>query len=118
MKTNKSTQKNIRDYVQDTICRSLYSDKMTTLRWILKRFEEYDKNLSLDHLIELSADYSALLPQNPYTANTKQIYKNLGLEGIMTYRQFIFELPKIWYTTLFRLIQEWSAECSEGELAY
>ena len=115
---NELIQKNIRDYVQDTICRNLYLDKMVTLKWILKRFEEYDKNLSLDHLIELSADYSHLLPQNPYTANTKQLYKDLGLEGIMTYRQFIFELPKIWYTTLFRLIQEWSTECSEGELAY
>ena len=118
MKTNEPIQKNIRGYVQNIICCNLYSDMERTMKWILQRFEDHDKKLSLDHLIELSADYSSLLPQNPYTANTMQIYKDLGLKEIMNYNQFIFELPRIWYTTLFRLIQEWEAEHSETELAY
>lgn len=37
---------------------------------------------------------------------------------IMSYEQFIFALPQIWYTTLFRIIQEWEAEYPEAELAY
>ena len=118
MKTNESIQENIRDYVQDTIRNSLFSDKERTSKWILQRFKERDKNLSIDHLIELSADYSALLPPNPYTAATKSIYGVLGLCEVMSYNQFIFELPRIWYTTLYRLIQEWEAEYSETELAY
>lgn len=118
MKTNESIQENIRDYVQATIRNNLFSDKERTSKWILQRFKEHDKKLSIDHLIELSADYIALLPPNPYTANTRQIYESLGLKEIMNYNQFIFELPRIWYTTLFRLIQEWEAEYSETELAY
>lgn len=118
MKTNEQIQKNIRDYVQNTICGCLYSDKRRTFKWILQRFEAHDKKLSIDHLIELSSDYSALLPGNTYNTNTKRIYKDLGLNEIMSYKQFIFELPRIWYTTLFRLIQEWESECPEEELAY
>lgn len=118
MKTNESIQKNIRNYVQCVICNNIYSDRKQTLKWILQRFEEHDKQLSLVHLIELSSDYSSLLPQNPYTANTRHIYKELGLNEIMSYNQFVFELPRIWYTTLFRLIQEWEAEYSDTNLAY
>lgn len=114
MKTNKSIQKNIRDYVQRTICNSIYSDKKMTLKWILQRFEEHDKKLSLDHLIELSAEYSSFLPQNPYNTDTKRRYKDLGLSEVMSYSQFIFELPRIWYTTLYRLICEWVEEFNES----
>ena len=77
MKTNESIQKNIRDYVQRAICGSLYTDRKITLKWILDRFEEHKKNLSLDHLIEMSADYSSLLPTNPYNTDTKRIYKDI-----------------------------------------
>ena len=118
MTTNESIQKNIRAYVLDTICRGVYSDKSLTMKWILQRFEYHDKSLSLEHLIELSCDYSVLLPQNVYTANTRQTHKDLGLKDIMSYSQFVFELPRMWYTTLFRLIQEWKEEHSEEELAY
>jgi hypothetical protein len=119
MKTNESIQKNIRDCVQRTICNSLYADRRMTLKWILKRFEEYDKKLSIEHLIDFSSDHSAFLPQNPYNANTRQIYKDLGLSEIMSYTQFIFELPRIWYTTLYRLICEWNDEFNESvETAY
>lgn len=119
METNESIQKNIRDYVQRTVCDCLYSDKKATLKWILKRFEEHDKKLSLDHLIELSSDYSAFLPQTPYNTDTKQLYKELGLKEIMSYSQFIFELPRIWYTTLYRVICEWKDEFNENvETAY
>ena len=110
MKRSKSIQKKIRDYVQRTICRSIYSDRKMTLKWILQRFEEHDKKLSIDNLVKLSADYSSFLPQNPYNTNTKQIYKDLRLSEVMTYSQFIFELPRIWYTTLYRLICEWNDE--------
>lgn len=115
---NKLIQKNIRDFVEDRILGALYSDKKLALKWILKRFEEYDKKLTIDSLIELSSQYSIFLAPTPYNVDTERMYKDLGLKGIMTYRQFIFELPKIWYTTLFRLIQEWKADSSEGELAY
>lgn len=118
MKTNESIQRNIRDHVQDVICRNLYSDKKMTLKWILERFKEHDKKLSLEHLIELSGDYRAFLPPNPYNINTRKIYSDLGLQEIMSYSQFIFELPRIWYTALFRLIQEWMAESPDTELAY
>ena len=118
MKTNESIQRNIRDYVQDVICRNLYSDKKMTLKWILERFKEHGKNLSLEHLIELSGDYNVFLPPTPYNTNTRVLYIDLGLQEIMSYSQFIFELPRIWYTVLFRLIQEWTAESPDTELAY
>ena len=119
MKTNKSIQKNIRDYVKNTICRSIYSDRKMTLKWILQRFDEHDKQLSIDHLIELSADYSLFLSPNPYNSNTKAIYNDLGLSAVMSYRQFIFELPRIWHTTLYRLICEWNEEFNQSvETAY
>lgn len=118
MKTNESIQKNIRGCVQNIIYCNLYSDRERTMKWILLRFEAHDKKLSLEHLIELSSDYSAFLPPNPYTADTMSIYKDLGLKEIMNYNQFIFELPRMWYTTLFRLIQEWKSQSTETELAY
>lgn len=119
MKTNESIQKGIRDYVQRTICCNIYSDRKATLKWILQRFEEHDKQLSLEHLIELSANYSSFLPANPYNSNTKGVYRDLGLNEVMSYSQFIFELPRIWYTTLYRLIYEWNDEFNESvETAY
>lgn len=114
MKTNESIQKGIRDYIQRTICSSIYTDRKATLKWIMQRFEERDKQLSLDHLIEMSSDYSAFLPQNPYNTDTKRIYKDLGLSEVMSYTQFIFELPRIWYTTLYRLLCEWNEEFNES----
>ena len=114
MKTNESIQKNIRNYVQRAICDSIYLDRRQTLKWILQRFEEHDKKLSLDSLVELSSDYSAFLPHNPYNYNTKGAYKDLGLNEVMSYSQFIFELPRIWYTTLYRLICEWDEEFNES----
>lgn len=119
MKTNEAIQKNIRDYVQRTICGSLYTDRKMTLKWILDRFDEHNKTLSIEHLIEMSADYSSLLPTNPYNTDTKRIYGDLELREVMTYTQFIFELPKIWYTTLYRLLCEWKEEFNENiETAY
>ena len=119
MKTNESIQKNIRNYVQRVICDNIYSDRKQTLKWILQRFEEHDKQLSLDHLIELSSDYSSFLPHNPYNTDLKQTYRDLGLDEIMSYSQFVFELPRIWYTTLYRLICEWKEEFNESfETAY
>lgn len=119
MKTNESIKKNIRDYVQNVICGCIYTDKKSTLKWILQRFEDHDKKLSLDNLIELSSDNSSFLPPNPYNTNTKRIHKDLGLKEIMSYNQFIFELPRIWYTTLYRLICEWNDEFNEStETAY
>lgn len=119
MKTNELIKKNIRDYVQRTICGSLYSDRGQTVKWILERFEEHGKTLSLDNLIEMSSDYSSFLPQNPYNTDTKRIYKDLGLSDVMTYTQFILELPRIWYTTLYRLLCEWNDEFNGSvETAY
>lgn len=119
MKTNESIQKNIRNYVQSTICGNIHSDREQTFEWILQRFKDRDKKLSLDHLIELSSDYSSFLPQNPYNSDTMWVYKHLGLNEIMSYSQFIFELPRIWYTTLYRLLCEWNDEFNEStETAY
>lgn len=115
---NELIQKNIRRFVEDRVLGALCSDKKLALKWILDRFEEYDKKQSIDGLIELSSQYSVFLAPTPCNVDTERMYKVLGLKGTMTYRQFIFELPKIWYTTLFRLIQEWKADGSEGELAY
>lgn len=119
MKTNESIQKNIRDCVQRTVCNSLYTDRKTTLKLILDRFKEHDKTLSIEHLIEMSADYISLLPINPYNMDAKRIYKDIGLSEVMSYTQFIFELPRIWYTTLYRLLCEWNDEFNESvETAY
>lgn len=119
MKTNESIKQNIRNYVQNTICGSIYSDRKMTLKWILQRFEEHDKKLSLEHLIELSSDYSSFLPQTPYNTNLMRIHRDLGLKEVMSYSQFIFELPRIWYTTLYRLICEWNEEFNGStETAY
>ena len=119
MKTNESIQKNIRDCVQRTIRNSLYTDRKTTLKWTLDRFKEHNKTLSVEHLIEMSADYSSLLPINPYNIDAKRIYKDMGLSEVMSYTEFIFELPRIWYTTLYRLLCEWNDEFNESvETAY
>lgn len=119
MKMNETIKKNIRDYVQQAICNSLYSDRKTTFKWIMQRFDEHNKTLSIEHLVDMSADYSSLLPTNPYNIDTRRIYGDLGLKEVMTYTQFIFELPKIWYTTLYRLLCEWYDEFNESvETAY
>lgn len=119
MKANESIQKKIRDHIQHTICNNIYSDRKQTFKWILQRFEEHDKKLSLDHLIELSSDYSSFLPHTPYNSDTMWIYTHLGLNEVMSYTQFIFELPRIWYTTLYRLLCEWYDEFNESvETAY
>lgn len=119
MKMNETIKKNIRDYVQQTICGSLYTDRKATLKWIMKRFEEHNKTLSIEHLIEMSADCNSFLPPNPYNTDTKRIYGCLGLSEVMTYTQFIFELPRIWYTTLYRSLCEWTDEFNESvETAY
>jgi hypothetical protein len=119
MKTSKIVKKNIRDEVSRIILSSIYSDKKLSIKWILTRFEDRGLPISLDGLVELSADYSAFLAPHPYSYNTKQIYKVMGFEDIMTYTQFIFELPRIWYTTLYRLIIEWRDEfCEDQDMAY
>lgn len=119
MKTNESIQKNIRDYVQRTICCNLYTDRKATFKWIMKCFDEHNKTLSIEHLIDMSADYSSFLPTNPYNTDTRRIYRDLGLKEVMSYTQFIFELPRIWYTTLYRLLCEWNDEFNESvETAY
>lgn len=119
MKQNESIKKNIRDYVQNVICCNIYSDRNLTLKWILQRFEEHDKQLSLEHLIEMSSDYSAFLPPTPYNTNLMRIHRDLGLKEVMSYSQFIFELPRIWYTTLHRLICEWEDEFNGSvDMAY
>ena len=115
MKLNETIKQDIRNEVSRIILSSIYSDKKTTLRWILSRFEEHREQISLEGLIELSRDYSSFLSPNPYNHNTRQMYKVTGLDGIMTYPQFVFELPRIWYTTLYRLIVEWKDEFYESQ---
>lgn len=115
MKTNETIKQDIRNEVSRIILSSIYSDKKQTLRWILSRFEGHREQISLEGLIELSKDYSSFLPPNPYNRNTRKIYKVTGLDGIMTYPQFIFELPRIWYTALYRLIVEWKEEFDKNQ---
>ena len=119
MKLNETIKQDIRNEVIRIILSSIYSDKKQTLRWILSRFENLREQISLEGLIELSKGYSSFLPPNPYSHDTRRIYKVTGLDGIMTYPQFVFELPRIWYTTLYRLICEWTDEFNEStETAY
>lgn len=119
MKTNETIKQGIRNEVSRIILSNLYSDKKRTLKWILERFEDRRESLSLEGLIELSNEYSLFISPNPYNHDTKRIYKATGLEDIMTYPQFIFELPRIWYTTLYRLLIEWRDEfCENQDTAY
>lgn len=115
MKLNEAIKHNIRNEVSRIILSSIYSDKKSTIKWIISRFEERGFTISLEGLIELSGDYSSFLSPSPYNHNTRQIYKATGLDGIMTYPQFVFELPRIWYTTLYRLIVEWRDEFGENQ---
>lgn len=119
MKTNDKIKQNIREEVRRIICSNIYTDEKSTLKWILQRFEEHQLSLSLEGLLDLSRDYSSFIAPNPYNHNTRRMYVRMELDGVMTYPQFIFELPRIWYTTLYRLIVEWNDESSEKqETAY
>lgn len=110
MKTKEIIRQNIRNEISRITLANVYGDKKATLLWIISRFEENQVPISLDGLIELSANYSSFLPPSPYSHNTRNIYEAMGLEDVMTYSQFILELPRIWYTTQYRLIVEWKDE--------
>ena len=115
MKTNETIKQDIRNEISRIIISNIYGDKKRTLNWIIDRLEEYGLPVSIDGLINLSADYSSLLAPNPYNHNAKKMYEVMGLKDIMTYPQFIFELPRIWYTTLYRLIIEWRDEFYDNQ---
>lgn len=119
MKINETIKQDIRNEISRIILSSLYSDKKRTLEWILRRFGDNGVQLSLEGLIELSEDFNSFIPPSPYNHDTRRMYKVTGLDGVMTYTQFIFELPRIWYATLYRLICEWNDEFNGGvETAY
>lgn len=117
-KYSKEIQDKTRKWVGEIFTGLTYSDPNDRMIYIRNSFFRTGQDITLLGLIKTSHNYSYFLPPTGYNQCLDEVYVDCGYKQIMSYEQFIFALPQIWYTTLFRLIQEWEAECSETELAY
>lgn len=113
MKQNEELRILLRNFVSETFLTSCMRDKRGAVDLVVSTHRFNDLTLSVESLISLSAGYRPYNAPTPYDMNVKHLYDSLDLSGIMTYKQFIFELPRLWYTTLYRLLCEWKEEFSE-----
>lgn len=117
-KYSKEIQDKTREWVGDIITSTTYSDLNDRMRYIRNSFIRAGEDMTLLGLIKTSYEHSTFLPPTGYGHSLDEVYEDCGYKQIMSYEQFIFALPQIWYTTLFRLIQEWESQSTETELAY
>lgn len=117
-KYSKEIQDKTREWVGEVFTGMTYPNLNEKMRYIRNSFIRTGEDMTLLGLIKTSYEYSSFLPPTGYGHCLDEVYVGCGYKQIMSYEQFVFALPQIWYTTLFRLIQEWEAECSETELAY
>lgn len=117
-KYSKEIQDKTREWVGTTFSSSTYTNLDSRMKYIRNSFIRSGEDMTLLGLIKTSYNYSAFLPPTGYSHYLDEVYVDCGYKQIMSYEQFIFAFPQIWYTTLFRLIQEWRAQSTETELAY
>jgi uncharacterized protein YdhG (YjbR/CyaY superfamily) len=117
-KYSKEIQDKTRKWVSELFTNATYPDLNEKMRYISRAFARQGESMTLSGLIKTSWNNSAFLPPSGYSHDIDKAYVDCGYAHIMSYEQFIFALPQIWYTTLFRIIQEWEAKCSETDLAY
>lgn len=117
-KYSKEIQDKTREWVSNTFISSAYYSLDSRMKHIRNSFIRSGEDMTLLGLIKTSYNYSSFLPPTGYSHCLDEVYVDCGYKQIMSYEQFIFAFPRIWYTTLFRLIQEWKSQSTETELAY
>lgn len=117
-KYSKEIQDKTRAWVERLFIARTYNSIDNRVRFIYKMLNIAEAELTLLGVIRVSQSSNSFTPPNCYTESIETAYIDCGFNHIMTYEQFVFALPQIWYTTLFRLIQEWKSQCTEAELAY
>lgn len=117
-KYSKEIQDKTRAWVGELFTGVTSSNPNERMRFIRNSFIRTGEDMTLLGLIKTSHVASHFLPPAGYGYSLEEVYVGCGYKQIMSYEQFVFALPQIWYTTLFRLIQVWEAECPETELAY
>ena len=117
-KYSKEIQDKTREWVSNTFISSTYLSLDSRMKYIRNSFIRSGEDMTLLGLIKTSYNYSSFLPPTGYSLCLDDVYVDCGYKQIMSYEQFIFAFPQIWYTTLFRLIQEWRSQSTETELAY
>lgn len=117
-KYSKEIQDKMRKWVEKLFIERTYDDIDERMRYIDRVLVSEGVELTLFGVIRVSQEYENFTPPNCYIAPIETVYLECGFNHIMTYEQFIFAIPQIWYTTLFRLIKEWKAQYTETELAY
>ena len=117
-KYSKEIQDKTREWVEKLFIGRTYHDIDERVRYIDRAFFHADTELTLPGVICVSQDNSNFTPPNCYTESIAEAYIDCGFNNVMTYEQFVFAIPQIWYTTLFRLIKEWKSQYAGTELAY
>ena len=117
-KHSKEIQDKTREWVGELFTNMTYPSLNDRMKYISKAFARQGESMTPLGLIKTSYNNSAFLPPIGYSHCLDEVYVDCGYKQIMSYEQFIFAFPQIWYTTLFRLIQEWESQCAETELAY
>lgn len=117
-KYSKEIQDKTREWVGTTFISTTYTNLNDRMKCIRKSFIRSGEDMTLLGLIKTSYNHSSFLPPTGYSHCLDEVYVDCGYKQIMSYEQFIFAFPQIWYTTLFRLINEWESQCTETELAY
>ena len=117
-KYSKDIQDKTREWVGTTFIGMTHPNLDSRMSYIRRSFNRSGEGMTLLGLIKTSHAFSTFLPPSGYSHCLDGFYEDCGYKQIMSYEQFIFALPQIWYTTLFRLIKEWESQCDEIELAY
>jgi hypothetical protein len=117
-KYSKEIQDKTREWVGELFTGVTYSGLNERMRYISMAFAKQSEDITLLGLIKTSYNHSSFLPPNVYGHDLDKVYVDCGYAQIMSYEQFIFAIPQIWYTTLFRLIKEWESQWVGTELAF
>jgi hypothetical protein len=117
-KYSKEIQDKTREWVGTTFISITHPDLNNRMAYIRRSFIRSGEDMTLLGLIKTSHSHSSFLPPTVYSHYLDEAYVDCGYKQIMSYEQFIFAFPQIWYTTLFRLIKEWESQYTGTELAY
>lgn len=117
-KYSKGIQDKTREWVGSLFIERTYHDIDDRMRYIDRVLVREGVELTLLGVIRVSQEHSNFTPPNCYTERIATAYIGCGFNRVMSYEQFVFAIPQIWYTTLFRLIKEWESQCDGTELAY
>lgn len=114
----KSIGEKTREYIEQEYNRRIGGDWSENIKWIKTCFEGTGRPITLQGLVYLSGEFRTFLPPNPFDGILPTWYINLGYSEIIPYEEFVFSFPRIWYTTSFRLFNEWMDKVYTDELAY